>query len=181
MSTSTLLSFLLTVIPSGLLSFLPYQCHSFQILSFLPNYSENYKYQLAPRASYTQRVRKMATRGGHICEYVSISFSKIYATPLSMKLNSKQDQSTSLNLTVIFSCTGMKLGSKLFLLILINSSTWCTGCPCCFPHRSLGNLVSQLAQLAQLASELPAILTEDWIGNVLRLLPSIMIFTCKPP
>ena len=37
-------SFRIIVIISILLSFLPYLRHSFQILSFLPNYSENYKF-----------------------------------------------------------------------------------------------------------------------------------------
>ena len=70
---------MLYVIPSALLSFLPYYCHSFRIivipselLSFLPNYY-NFKYfssLIAPVPSHTQRARKMATGGGHICEYI---------------------------------------------------------------------------------------------------------------
>ena len=72
-------SFRITAIPSGFLSFLPdflsflpYQCHSFRILSFLPNYY-NFKYfssLIAPVPSHTRRARKMATGGGHICEYI---------------------------------------------------------------------------------------------------------------
>ena len=75
-------SFRITVILSRLLSFLPYFCHSFRIfvipsvlVSFLPNivipnYLDNYKYWLAPKASHTQKARKMATGGGHICECI---------------------------------------------------------------------------------------------------------------
>ena len=72
-------SFRIIVIPSGLLSFLPDYCHSFhvsvipsELLSFLPNYY-NFKYLsswIAPVPSHTRRARKMATGGGHICEYL---------------------------------------------------------------------------------------------------------------
>ena len=68
---------LITVIPFGLLSFLPDYCHSFHIsvipselMSFLPNYC-HFKYfssWIAPVPSHTQRTRKMATGGGHIRE-----------------------------------------------------------------------------------------------------------------
>ena len=87
-------SFHIIVIPSILLSFLPDYCHSFcisvipselfRILQILTSSKSfpypkgqkwpymqvalNYKNQLAPKASHTQRARKMATRGGHICE-----------------------------------------------------------------------------------------------------------------
>ena len=64
-------SFRITVIPSVLLSFLPDYCHSFRILSFLPNYY-HFKYLsswIAPVPSHTRRARKMATGGGHICKY----------------------------------------------------------------------------------------------------------------
>ena len=71
-------SFCIIVIPSILLSFLPDYCHSFNIsvipselLSFLPNYY-HFKYLsswIAPVPSHTRRTRKVATGGGHICEY----------------------------------------------------------------------------------------------------------------
>ena len=72
-------SFRNTVIPSVILSFLPHYCHSFRIfvipsilVSFLPNYCY-LKYlssSIAPVPSHTQRVRKMATGGGHNREYL---------------------------------------------------------------------------------------------------------------
>ena len=72
-------SFHITVIPPGLLSFLPYYCHSFRInvipselMSFLPNYC-HFKYfssWISPVPSHTRRARKMATGGGHICEFI---------------------------------------------------------------------------------------------------------------
>ena len=70
-------SFRITVIPSRLLSFLPDYCHSFQIIvipsglvSILPNYY-HFKYLsswIAPVPSHIQRARKMATIGDHKCE-----------------------------------------------------------------------------------------------------------------
>ena len=68
-------SFRITVIPSRLLSFLPDYCHSFQIIvipsglvSFLLNYYHFMSSCIAPVPSHTLRARKMATGGGHICE-----------------------------------------------------------------------------------------------------------------
>ena len=71
-------SFRITVIPSGLLSFLPYYCHSFRISVIPSEYCHSFliitisKYLsswIAPVLSHTRRARKMATRGGHICEF----------------------------------------------------------------------------------------------------------------
>ena len=76
-------SFRIIVIPSVLLSFLPYYCHSFQIivtpsvlLSFLPNYRHSFRKiailnichleYLSPKV---ERVRKLAGRASHICQY----------------------------------------------------------------------------------------------------------------
>ena len=64
-------SFRTTVIPSGLLSFLPnivIPSELFRELQIL----------LAPKASHTRRARKMATGGGHICEYIIICMYYIF-------------------------------------------------------------------------------------------------------
>ena len=74
-------SFRISVIPSVVLTFLLDYCHSFHIsvipselMSFLPNYC-HFKYfssWIAPVPSHSQRARKMATGGGHICECILI-------------------------------------------------------------------------------------------------------------
>ena len=71
-------SFHIIVIPSIVLSFLPDYCHSFRIIvipsvlvSFLSNYW-HFTYLsswIAPVPSHTWRVRKLAGRASHICEY----------------------------------------------------------------------------------------------------------------
>ena len=61
-------SFRITVIPSGLLSFLPDYCHSFRISVIPSKYFKYLSSWIAPIPFHTQRARKMATGGGHICE-----------------------------------------------------------------------------------------------------------------
>ena len=84
-------SFHSTVIPSGLLSFLPDYCHSFRIIvipsvlvSFLPNIVipswlfRELQILTGSKPSHTRRARKMATGGGHICEFTLIFTHSVF-------------------------------------------------------------------------------------------------------
>ena len=65
------MSFRIIIIPSELLTSLPYYCHSFRII-VIPNFVIQTSFH---NTSHTWRVRKLAGRAGNICE-CSIMFKK---------------------------------------------------------------------------------------------------------